>query len=229
MFAKKLNMSEFIIKQFELRFTIDENTTLSQGDGVCIGKKVPETKEDFFWVERVDYEGFGFTYKLFGDDRKYLANELSLLRPVIVSKECLDYYEIFYHNGKLYECYDMKNNENDDWVIVSESLDEFLEKDVLKVIALPTQIGWVYNEGPPHDHNYNWVDSRYLEVLHPNMVIEWVRDGMRVTIVMEEICTNGKLSDCVGDYKLVASFYDGKVIIDGYNLLRKSKSTMIYK
>lgn len=33
--------------------------------------------------------------------------------------------------------------------------------------GLSKSIGWIYNEGPPHDHNRIWKDSRYLEDLHP--------------------------------------------------------------
>jgi hypothetical protein len=35
------------------------------------------------------------------------------------------------------------------------------------IVAFPDEIGWVFNQGPPHDRNYNYTNGDYLEVLHP--------------------------------------------------------------
>ena len=38
------------------------------------------------------------------------------------------------------------------------------------IVAFPDEIGWVFNQGPPHDHNYNYTNGHYLEVLHPDTI-----------------------------------------------------------
>jgi hypothetical protein len=35
------------------------------------------------------------------------------------------------------------------------------------IVTFPDEIGWVFNQGPPHDRNYNYTNGDYLEVLHP--------------------------------------------------------------
>jgi hypothetical protein len=84
-----------------------------------------------------------------------------------------------------------------------QSLKRKLEyKDGVAQICGLGNIGWVYNEGPPHDHNRIWRDSRYLEDLHPSWV-DKIIDG-DVWVVYE----NGE-----------PLMYDGKIIIDLYKIL----------
>lgn len=71
-----------------------------------------------------------------------------------------------------------------------------------RVGELTYLIGWVYNEGPPHDHNRIWKDSRYLEDLHPSW-FDRIVDGEGF-IVYE----NGE-----------ALLYDGRLILDLYKIL----------
>ena len=75
-------------------------------------------------------------------------------------------------------------------------------KDGVYVLDSDIIIGWVYNEGPPHDHNRIWRDSRYLEDLHPDWVNRII-DG-EVWVVFED-----------GNPLL----HDGKVILDLYKIL----------
>ena len=35
------------------------------------------------------------------------------------------------------------------------------------IVTFPDEIGWVFNQGPPHDRNHNYTNGDYLEVLHP--------------------------------------------------------------
>jgi hypothetical protein len=66
------------------------------------------------------------------------------------------------------------------------------------------QLGYVYNEGPPHDHNYDWVDSRYLEDIHPSTLKDLNSDA-EIRVLVEE---DGNFSK-----------FRGKLIIDSYLML----------
>lgn len=59
---------------------------------------------------------------------------------------------------------------------------EITYKDGIPTLDGEVFIGWIYNEGPPHDHNHIWVDSRYLEELHPDFVSRGINE---VWIVFE--------------------------------------------
>ena len=118
-------------------------------------------------------------------------------------------------------------DDSDRWVIIDESGKECYESEVYRVIATPEQIGWVYNEGPPHDHNYDFVDSRFLEVVHPRVFIDCVKNDFKITIVVDETCIP-KSDDCRGESMLIPYLHDGKVIIDGYGILKKSPSVFVY-
>lgn len=66
------------------------------------------------------------------------------------------------------------------------------------------QLGYVYNEGPPHDHNYDWVGSRYLEDIHPS-IIEDMDSDSKIRVLVEE---DGNFMK-----------FRGKVILDTYLML----------
>jgi hypothetical protein len=66
------------------------------------------------------------------------------------------------------------------------------------------QLGFVYNEGPPHDHNWNWVDSRYLEEMHPS-TLEGMDSDSEIRVLVED---DGNFSK-----------FRGKLIIDTYLML----------
>ena len=68
------------------------------------------------------------------------------------------------------------------------------------------RLGYVYNEGPPHDRNWDWVDSRYLEEMHPSTLKDMDSDT-EIRVLVED---DGNLSE-----------FRGKLIIDTYLLLPK--------
>lgn len=224
-------MTQFQIKEFDLRFIIDRGIDLKNGVNVSLSDVTPTTKEDFYWVDSVKYDPYGFMYYLYGVDEPYHASSLFQLLPILVSNETLDIHDSFYHNGNIYEVMGLfLDNDEDKWKVINESNDIFYESDCVKVIAKPEMFGWLYNEGPPHDHNYNWVDSRYLEVFHYTMLPYFVKKGFKVSIAMDEQCIDkiSKLDECLTGSKLVPSLHDGKIIIDRYDLLRNSSTTTIY-
>ena len=63
---------------------------------------------------------------------------------------------------------------------------------------------YVYNEGPPHDHNFDWVDSRYLEDLHPD-TFKGMGDDVEIRVLIED---TGEFME-----------FRGRFIIDSYFLL----------
>ena len=224
-------MTQFQIKEFDLRFIVDRNIGLKNGVNVSLSETPPITKEDFYWVDSIKYDPYGFMYFLYGIDEPYHAASLYQLLPILVSDDVLDIHDSFYYDGKIYEAMGLfLDNDDDKWKVINEFNDVFYESEVSKVIATPEMFGWLYNEGPPHDHNYNWVDSRYLEEFHYTMLPNFVKKGFKITIAVEEQCMD-KVSDserCLTGVKLVPSLHDGKIIIDRYNLLRNSSSTVIY-
>ena len=223
-------MTQFQIKEFDLRFIIDKEVKLTHGVNVSLSDVPPTRKEDFYWIDSIKYDPLGFMYQLYGMEENYHAGGLYPLLPILVSDDALDIHDLFYHNGNIYESMGLFLDDEDKWKVLNEFNEVFYETEVSKVIATPEMFGWLYNEGPPHDHNYDWVDSRFLEVYHQMMLPYFAQKGFKVTIVVDEQCLD-KVSNserCLTGVKLVPSLHDGKIIIDRYDLLRHSKSTVIY-
>lgn len=220
-------MVEFKIKEYDLRFIVDKNISLNHYVNVSLTSTPPTKKEDFYWIDSIKYDPLGFMYYLDGVGGGYHVGSLYPLLPVIVSSEFLNIHDLFYINGVIHEVNGLFMDEEDRWKVIDENGGIFYESDVYKVIAHPEQIGWVYNEGPPHDHNYNWVDSRYLEVMHPKTIVNCVKNEFKITIAVEEECITGG-EECRGETILVPQLHDGKVIIDGYKLLKNSSSVFVY-
>ena len=82
----------------------------------------------------------------------------------------------------------------------------------LNIIATPDMFGWLYNEGPPHDHNRRWIDSRYLEDYIELCLISVVRNNFKMSIIVDGV---------------LPKLHDGKIIIDRYDLLRNCNLTII--
>ena len=220
-------MIQFQIKEFDLRFIVDKNVKLTHGVNVSLSDVPPIRKEDFYWIDSIRYDPLGFMYQLYGVEENYHAGGLFPLLPVIVSSEVLNIHDLFYHNGFIGEVNGLFMDEEDRWKVIDENGNVCYESDVYKVIATPEQFGLVYNEGPPHDRNYNWVDSRYLEIMHPKILVDCVKNNFKITIAVDERCVTGG-EECRGETVLTPQLHDDKIIIDGYNLLKKSSSTFVY-
>jgi len=223
----KTFIMEFKIKEYDLRFIVDKNIVLKHDTIVSLTSTPPTTKEDFYWVDSISDDALGFMYGLYGIDEKYHGGSLYPLLPVIVSNELLNISDLFYVNGVIHEVNGLFMDEEERWKVIDENGGLFYEAEVLKLIATPDQIGWVYNEGPPHDHNYNWVDSRYLEQIHNRLFINCVKNGFKITIAVDEECVVGG-EECRGELRLIPMLHEGKAIIDGYGLLKKSSSVFVY-
>ena len=224
-------MERFEIKEYELRFIIDRDRNLKHGVNVSLSGTPPTTKEDFYWIDSIKHESLGFMYKVYGLDKEFSMADLHPLSPVLISDDVLDIHDLFYYNGRIFECCRIfLDEETEKWIVMSEEEVEYFEDEVYKVIATPNMFGWVYNEGPPHDRNYDWVDSRFLEVYHDSYLVRSVLNNFKMSIVVEGECVNkvSRLEDCFGEVKLTPKLHEGKVIIDGYDLLRNSVSTIIH-
>ncbi len=79
-----------------------------------------------------------------------------------------------------------------------------MEYKMVPLGDIRNQLGFVYNEGPPHDRNWDWVNSRYLEELHPS-ILEDMDSNTEIRVLVEE---DGNFMK-----------FRGKVIIDTYFLL----------
>lgn len=87
-----------------------------------------------------------------------------------------------------------------------------------QVVVGSSQIGWVFNEGPPHDHNRPWMYRGvvgYLEDLHFDHFVE----GMTAT--------DGKVFLVVEGG--VPVMYDDKVVMDLYSDLEKYLNRLFKK
>ena len=224
-------MERFEIKEYDLRFIINYDRKMKHGVNVSLTKKPPLVKEDLYWIDSITHENIGFTYKVYGLDEYFSVFDLHPLSPVLVSKEALEIHDLFYHDGRIFECCRLfLDEETEKWIVMSEEEVEYFEDEVYKIIATPNMFGWVYNEGPPHDHNYNWVDSRFLEQFHDSYLIKSVLNGFKLSIVVEVECSNKvyNADDCIGELKIRPLLHENRIILDSYNLLRNSSSTIIY-
>lgn len=69
---------------------------------------------------------------------------------------------------------------------------------------LREKAGFAYNEGPPHDRNWNWVDGKYAEQLHPSVL----RDSYaEIRLLVDEAG--------------IPLEFQGKWVLDSYLLLPK--------
>lgn len=57
--------------------------------------------------------------------------------------------------------------------------------DYYLIVTFPDEIGWVFNQGPPHDHNYNYTNGHYLEVLHPDTIKDILNSEMLIHIEVD--------------------------------------------
>lgn len=90
-----------------------------------------------------------------------------------------------------------------------------------EVIALPDSFGYVYNKGPLHDHNRNWTDGNFLE----NLPYDFYGGVDRVvSVVVFEICPIhlGKDCNCQTGLDLSLRFYNGKIILDLYDIINNN-------
>ena len=68
------------------------------------------------------------------------------------------------------------------------------------------QRGWVYNEGPPHDHNLQW-NGMFLEEYNGNLVMLIREEHYNVLLLVDE-----------NDEPIL---YEDKIIMDLYRLIPK--------
>lgn len=122
-----------------------------------------------------------------------------------------------------------------DGVEIHLSDGSFVEEGCRKVVALPSQIGWFYNEGPPHDHNRVWRDSRYLEDFHYDGFMERIGKSQgKIYLVVQEICPHydgrhiNKDCSCKSGFIHVPVLHHDKVIMDMYEILKKSSGIFVY-
>lgn len=231
-------MEPIEIKEYDLRFIIDKNIKIKTGSSVSLKNEPPLSHDDFYWVESVKYEPTGFMYSVYGLTTLFHESELYQLLPILVSDERLIIHDKFYHNGKIYDCMDLICDCDDgegNWMVMNELGQTFLESDVLKVIATPDMFGWLYNEGPIHDHNIFWGDSRYLEVYNEACLISAVKNGLKVSIIVHEVCPNyngshlGKDCSCKSGFVHGPKMHEGKIIIDAYGILRNSSGVIKFQ
>ena len=127
-------------------------------------------------------------------------------RPVLISDEKIVSGDKFVHMNEIYHCN-----------VTSETQKGF------KVIAEPNQFAWIYNEGPIHDHNRHWRDSRYLE----DFMVSFINAYDKLSILVKEVCPHydgshiDKDCSCKSGFIFVPLLHENKIIIDLYNILKK--------
>jgi hypothetical protein len=209
------------LKEYGLRFVIDKNEKLRVRTNVALEAKAPLSPNDFYWIESVQHEPSGFMYKVYGLDTFFHGSELYPLLPVLVSDDVLEHQDKFYHDGVIYECSGLSLDDDlNMWVVSNVDNESFIESDCMKVVATPEMFGWLYNEGPPHDHNMVWQDSRYLEDYIQTCLVDAVKNNLKMTVMVKEMG--------VQNHMHIPLLHEGKIIIDQYNLLRKSSFVIIF-
>lgn len=91
-----------------------------------------------------------------------------------------------------------------------------------------SSIGWIFNYGPPHDHNYNFMEI-YLEEFRSSFLGSMLSEGTNmVRVCVESDCVIHKGSYCPCNYVRVPLLHEGKVIVDIYGLATsKSVNTVL--
>lgn len=89
---------------------------------------------------------------------------------------------------------------------------------VNKIVAFPDEIGFVFNQGPPHDHNHNYTNGDYLEILHPDTLKEMINGKYLIHIELDHHFETGfegplPYSPIYFDYKVVLNLKEIKSFI----------------
>lgn len=230
------------LKKYKLRFIKDSVSEIKIGMNIGRHNLIPINKYDFGYVEDIKDDSLGFSYGIREmDSNKLYYHHISTIQPilpVLISDEDIQKGDRFYVNtGELHTCI-KRGYDNDMMVerIFGDNGINYLTGRVQKVVAGPSEIGWIYNEGPPHDHNRNWkyddLDKKhlYVEDYLPSAIHSCVKDGCKVTVIVEEICPHyngkhiGKDCSCRGGFIMAPKIYEGKIIMDSYGLCKKSPS-----
>jgi len=227
------------IKEFKLRF-IKDDTEIKKGMNVGRHGLMPINKYGFGYVEDIKTEALGFNYGIREmDSNKLYYHHISTIQPilpVLISDDKILKGDRFYvDNGEIHTCIKRESETKTKLGrIIGENDVDYLEKWVQKIVAGPNEIGWGYNEGPPHDHNRNWKydtdDNKqlYIEDYLPSMIHKAVKSNCKLFVVVEEICPHYDGRHKSG-FILAPKLYDGKVIMDSYGLLKKNSTGHILK
>jgi hypothetical protein len=93
------------------------------------------------------------------------------------------------------------------------------------IVAFPDEIGWVFNQGPPHDRNYNYTNGDYLEVLHPETMNDILSSKILIHIEVDLYFETGiesplpyspvyKDNKVVMNLKTFKDFMENKSLVD---------------
>lgn len=203
-------------KEYQLKFISTNPEVLTMGMLVSISGKLP-TLEFKKKASKLGHPELGRIMGIQEDDRlgttyiimeyatgewhKYIEDKLIAIAPVIVSEDrIISHATVVYIN----ETSEMVIGRRERGTDIDEiTLDDgrVLHKNEMKrVVARPFDIGYIVNNGPPHDRNHDWKDGLYLEEVHPDIIPKLYFMGGKIDLVM-------------GD-DLRPEFYNEKIIID---------------
>ena len=83
-------------------------------------------------------------------------------------------------------------------------------KFVNRIVAFPDEIGFVFNQGPPHDHNYNYTNGDYLEILHPDTIVKIMEGKYLVHIEVDHYFETG----FEGPLPYSPIYFDNKIVLN---------------
>jgi hypothetical protein len=146
-----------------------------------------------------------------GRIHKYIEEKLCPISAVFVSDDKVEIGKLFYHDGVMDICDEViEGNERGvvRCLVGRQTKKVYIASMCDKVVARSHEIALVVNDGPPHDHNQTWKfeDGKYLylEDLHSKEISRLVYYGSKVRVLVDD------------ENKPI--FFEGKVIIDGYNM-----------
>lgn len=214
------------LKKMKLRFIKGGELKV----GCLIGRHniMSINKYDIGYLEGIKDEPLGFKYGIRElDTNKLFHHHISTIEPILpilISDDIIEKGDFFYiDKGFIYKCTG-KHKEGKLWIIESNE-GEYLAKWVKKVMAKPEEFGWSYNDGPPHDHNFEW-RGKYLEDYKPISLLRAIKDRCRLLVVVEEVCPNyggshyGRDCNCKSGFIIQPKLYENKIIMDTYGLLK---------
>jgi len=211
------------VKEYDLRLIVNKKINLSVGVPVSLTDSSPSEVGDIYYIEKVIHEPTGFTFLV--NDVWYYGGDLYPLEPILTSIDDIICVEdkIFY-NG-LVETVVGLFEIGDNWIINCASGLEIIDGIIFKVVSIG-EFGWLYNEGPIHDNNYNFGDGRYLEEYLGTCLLRFIDNNCKVSVVVTEVCLNfggihlNNDCECSGGFGFLPLLHKGKVIIDIYGLLK---------
>lgn len=217
------------LKEYQLVMVRSKNQQLSNGKLVRIKpfKTIKASLYDYGYIkERCFSMGEQInTITIYYSDDSIISYPTTRLtgRPYTIELEIVEPYLI---SSDIILAGDLYLVDN---IIVTSTMNHSKPIFINKVVATPPQIGLSFYDGMPHYRTYDYKDGVYLEVLHPNTLLDIINNNKGIMVSVEEVCPNyggahlEKDCSCKTGFIYKPILFNDKVILHTYGLPDKNK------